>query len=217
MKYKLFVFDWDGTLMDSQAHIVDTFQSSIRDLDLPSRTDDEIKNIIGLGMNEAIKVIFPQLKDTFYPAFIERYRYHFLVDSQTRSALFPDTLAVLEQLSEQGHYLAVATGKGRGGLRRVLKETGLARYFHSTRCADETTSKPHPQMLLEIIEELDAQPHETLMIGDTEYDLEMASNAGVAALGVNTGVHDRDRLLRHNPVGCITDIGEMLAWLKTLN
>jgi len=214
MKYKLFVFDWDGTLMDSQAHIVSSFQSSILDLSLPPKTDDEIKNIIGLGMREAILALFPDLGDAFHPQFLERYRFHFLVDSQSRSELFPGTLEVLEELSQRDHLLAVATGKGESGLKRVLKETELTHFFHSTRCADQTVSKPHPQMLLEIMEELDTKSIETLMIGDTEYDLEMASNAGVDSLAVNTGVHDRERLLSHDPVGCINHIGEMLHWLN---
>ncbi len=203
--------------MDSQVHIVASFQSSIRDLALPAKSDDEVKNIIGLGMGEAITAVFPDIGDSFHPQFIERYRHHFLIDSQSRSELFPGTLEVLEQLTQMGHFLAVATGKGQSGLKRVLKETGLGHYFHSTRCADETTSKPHPQMLLEIMEELDAQPNETLMIGDTEYDLEMASNAGVASLAVSTGVHERERLLRHEPVACIAHIGEMLGWMNDAN
>jgi len=214
MKYKLFVFDWDGTLMDSQAHIVASFQSSIRDLALPPKDDNEIKNIIGLGMKEAINALFPQGDDSFHVLLMERYRYHYLIDSQSRSELYPGAHEALEKLTQLGHLLAVATGKGKTGLKRVLKETGLGPFFHSTRCADETSSKPHPQMLLEIMEELDMQPDETLMIGDTEYDLEMASNAGVASLAVSTGVHERERLLSHNPVACIAHIGEMLGWLQ---
>ena len=143
-----------------------------------------------------------------------RYRYHFLVSHKSQSELFPGALEVLEALTEQGHYLAVATGKGRTGLRSVLKDTGLDYFFHTTRCADETTSKPHPQMLLEIMDELDVPADETLMIGDTEYDMEMATNAGVAALAVSTGIHERERLLSHDPVACIGHIGEMLDWMQ---
>ncbi len=217
MKYKLFVFDWDGTLMDSEAHIVSSFQASIQDLSLSAKSDDEIKNIIGLGLKEAIDALYPGNDEAFLAQLVARYRHHFLVSHKTQSELFPGTLEVLEALTEQGHYLAVATGKGQAGLRRVLKDTGLGFYFHATRCADETTSKPHPQMLLEIMDELDVAAHETLMIGDTEYDMEMATNAGVAALAVSTGIHERERLLSHDPVACIGHIGEMLDWMQDLN
>jgi len=207
------VFDWDGTLMDSQAHIVGSFQSSISDLSLAARENDEIKNIIGLGMTEAITALYPDSDEIFHARLIDRYRYHYLLDSLSKSELYAGAQRLLSELTQRGHYLAVATGKGKAGLQRVLKQTALEGYFHSTRCADETTSKPHPQMLLEIMDELDMSPEETLMIGDTEYDLEMASNAGVASLAVNTGVHERERLMSHNPVGCIAHVGEMLDWL----
>lgn len=215
MNYKLFVFDWDGTLMDSAAHIVSSFQASIDDLSLPSKSDDEVKNIIGLGLKEAVDALFPDEDNAFHVNLVDRYRYHFLAGDQTKSELFPGALELLDELTELGHFLAVATGKGRLGLARVLKDTGLNTFFHSTRCADETASKPDPLMLMEILQELDIQPHEALMIGDTEYDMEMATNAGVAALAVSTGVHERERLISHKPVGCIDHIGDMSAWLQS--
>ena len=220
MKYKLFVFDWDGTLMDSQAHIVSSFQSSINDLSLPAKTDEEVKNIIGLGLREAINALFeeqyPAEKLDFHEALVDRYRYHFFADHASRSELFTGATDVLAALEPLDCYLAVATGKGRNGLKRVLDETGLKQYFHSTRCADETASKPDPLMLREIMDELDIPAQQTIMIGDTEYDLEMAKNAGVDALAVSTGVHSRERLLSHQPVTCINHIGEMLGWLETI-
>lgn len=216
MKYRLFIFDWDGTLMDSEAHIVSSFQSSINDLGLPQRSNEAVKNIIGLGLKEAIDALFPNQAAGFHDKLVERYRYHYLLDHVSRSELFSGAVDVLDALEQDEHFMAIATGKGRNGLKRVLDETGIKSYFHATRCADETASKPNPLMLTEIMDELDMSREETLMIGDTEYDLEMASNAGVDSLAVSTGIHEKDRLLGHNPVGCIDHIGQMLDWLESI-
>jgi phosphoglycolate phosphatase len=154
-----------------------------------------------------------------YQDLVERYRHHFLVQDDTPSELFTGVDALLTALNERGHYLAVATGKGRVGLEKSLDETGLREYFHYTRCADETRSKPHPQMLEEIMDRLGVTPHETLMVGDTEFDLEMANNAGTAALAVSYGVHDKQRLLACNPLDCVDDVPALHGWLvntKTL-
>ncbi|MEJ2398791.1 MAG: HAD-IA family hydrolase, partial [Gammaproteobacteria bacterium] len=120
---------------------------------------------------------------------------------------------LLMALRERGHYLAIATGKGRVGLDKALDETGLRGYFDYTRCADETRSKPHPQMLEEIMERLGVNNRETLMVGDTEYDLQMAKNAGTAALAVSYGVHEKQRLLACQPLACVDDSVSLQQWL----
>lgn len=213
--FNLLVFDWDGTLMDSEASIVSCMQSAIADLGCEPRSGEAIKNIIGLGLREAIDTLYPGTDDAFLQAMVERYRYHFLGGGSDRAELFPGAAQTIRELSEAGYLLAVATGKGRKGLDMVLEKTGLGQYFHTTRCADETFSKPHPQMLEEVMDELGAEPHETLMIGDTEYDMQMASNARTHALAVSYGVHDRQRLLQHGPLHCLDAIDELGEWLAT--
>lgn len=215
-RFKLLVFDWDGTVMDSAPRIVACMHAAIRDLALEPLTDAAIRNIIGLGLREAIDSLFPGRDDAFHQHFVERYRYYFLSADQTPAALFPMAGETLRSLRAEGYLMAVATGKGRHGLDRVLDESGLRELFHVTRCADETRSKPHPQMLLEIMEEVAVSPERTLMIGDTEYDMEMAGKAGTAALAATYGVHERSRLLRHSPLGCIDAIDELAGWLASM-
>ncbi|MFQ5644926.1 MAG: HAD-IA family hydrolase, partial [Thiogranum sp.] len=127
--------------------------------------------------------------------------------------LFPGASETLHLLKESGLLLAVATGKGRAGLDKVLSGTGLQEIFSATRCSDETQSKPHPQMLMEILDELGTEPRQALMIGDTEYDLLMALNAGVSPVAVSYGVHERERLMQHQPLACLDNISELVDWL----
>lgn len=211
--YELLVFDWDGTLMDSEARIVACLRAAIGDLQLPARDDAALRNIIGLGLTESIDMLFPGSDLQLHRALTERYRHHFLVTDPTPSQLFAGAAETLERLAAAGYLLAVATGKGRRGLDAVLDETGLRPLFHATRCADETFSKPHPQMLLELMDVLGVEPGATLMIGDTEYDMAMARNANTAALAVSYGVHAPERLHRHGPLGCLDRIGDLPAWL----
>ena len=209
MQHKLIVFDWDGTLMDSEARIVACMRKSIADLNFPERSDNEIKNIIGLGLREAVITLFDELTENDYQALVDRYRYHFLTGDKTPSLLFDGVKELLNKLLDRGHFLAVATGKARRGLDRVLDETDLRIVFHATRCADECFSKPHPQMLEEIMDELGMAPAETLMVGDTEYDLMMANNAGTQSLAVSYGVHSRQRLLDCGPLGIVDTVSQL--------
>ncbi len=211
--FRLLIFDWDGTLMDSEARIVACVRAAAEDLDLAVPTDDETRNIIGLGLTEAVTTLFPGSDEEQVHRVAARYRHHFLGGNPTPSSLFPGARSVLETLAERDYLLAVATGKGRLGLDQSLAETGLERFFHATRCADETFSKPHPEMLHQLMDELGAAPGETLMIGDTEYDMEMAVNAGTERLAVAYGVHPPERLARHAPLGCLARIGELVSWL----
>jgi phosphoglycolate phosphatase len=212
-EFKLLVFDWDGTLMDSEARIVACMQAAAADLGLTVPHDESVRNIIGLGLREAVTALIPGADDALIQRVADQYRSHFLERNQTPSQLFPGAAEVLWALHGQGYLLAVATGKGRHGLDRVLAETGCERVFHATRCADETFSKPHPEMLLQLMDELGVEAAETLMIGDTEYDLQMASNARARSLAVSYGVHPRERLLQHGPVGCLDDIRDLTHWL----
>jgi phosphoglycolate phosphatase len=211
---KLLVFDWDGTLMDSQARILNCMRAAIREMGAATRSDEEILNIIGLGLAEAIQTLYPEQNRAFVNVIAESYREHFLELDQTPSALFDKVREVLQGLRESGYLLAVATGKARQGLEKGFETTQLQELFHSSRCADETTSKPHPHMLQEIITDLGMSPAETLMIGDTEYDMQMSNHAGTHALAVSYGVHALPRLMRHNPLGYIDAIAELPQWLE---
>lgn len=216
---KLIVFDWDGTLMDSEAHIVECMQAAITDLGLEARNDEQVKNIIGLGLNEAVTALYPQADAGLVRAMADKYRVHWLA-SEKASELFPGVEATLNLLKQEGFRLAVATGKGRCGLDKVLGETGLAHLFDATRCSDETRSKPHPLMLEQLMQQLNIAPTQTVMIGDTEYDMEMASNAGAHSIAVSYGVHAWPRLQRHAPLTCldhITELGDWLAELGSIN
>jgi phosphoglycolate phosphatase len=214
MKFELLIFDWDGTLMDSEARIVSCVEAAVRDLEMPVPDTQAISNIIGLGLKEAVHQLFPNGDDQLHLQIAARYRVHFFSDKEAPSQLFDGVRETLQELADRGHILAVATGKGRQGLDYALETTGLGAFFHLTRCADETFSKPHPEMLNQILELSGMDPHQALMIGDTEYDLEMAVNAGISSLGVTYGVHAADRLRKHNPLDCIDDIAEIPKWLE---
>jgi len=211
-RFELLVFDWDGTLMDSAGAIVASIQESCRDLGLPVPERERASHIIGLGLKDALAYAVPELPPSDYGKLAERYRHHYLArDSDLE--LFPGMREMLAALKRQGYLLAVATGKSRAGLERVLEATQLKQYFDSSRCADETHSKPHPAMLQELMQELLIEPEATLMIGDTAHDLQMAVNAGVPALAVSYGAHPRDSLTALNPLGCVDTPQELLPWL----
>ncbi len=200
--------------MDSEARIVACVEAAVADLGLASPGRDAIRNIIGLGLREAVHTLFPEAGDHLHIEIAERYRVNFFTSDEAPSALFEGAREVLETLHQSGYLLAVATGKGRSGLNHALETTGLAHLFHATRTADETFSKPHPEMLHQILDELGMLPQQALMIGDTEYDLQMALNARMPSLGVDYGVHDRERLLKHRPLACLGRITEILPWLE---
>jgi len=212
-KFDLLVFDWDGTLMDSAGAIAFSIQAASRDVGLSAPTDSEARHIIGLGLNEAIAALFPDLPRSDYAALVERYRHYYLTQD-TEIPLFAGAAETIAALREEGFLLAVATGKGRRGLDRVFEQTGLGHYFHTSRCADECFSKPHPCMLLEIMDELGVPQAKTLMIGDTSHDLQMASNAGVSSVGVSYGAHPRGGLLELSPLACADSFGELSRWLS---
>lgn len=217
MRFRLLVFDWDGTLMDSEAHIVACMQQAARDVDLAPISREAGRDVIGLGLHEAASVLLPDTSDKDRRRFAERYREHFLASAfrngQPASRFFPGARKTLEKLRARGYLLAVATGKGRHGLDRAMQATGTRESFHATRCADETASKPDPRMLVELTQELGVEPAHTVMVGDTEYDMQMARSAGAAAVAVSYGVHERERLMACEPLTCLERIGDLVTWL----
>jgi phosphoglycolate phosphatase len=212
-RFELLIFDWDGTLMDSAGVIVDSIQRACADLGLDIPDERAARQIIGLGLTEALQTLLPDLAATDYPLLVERYRHHYL-GRDADIPLFPHVPSGIAALADSGFTLAVATGKSRVGLARALAATGLGPRFAATRCADQTHSKPHPAMVLELIDALDADPARTLVIGDTSHDLLMAANAGVASLGVTYGAHTADDLRPHAPLALCDSFQAVHAWLN---
>jgi phosphoglycolate phosphatase len=211
-QFDLLVFDWDGTLMDSAAAIADSLQAACRDLGLPVPSVEQARYVIGLGLDDAMAHILPGLDPNHFPSVRERYRVHFL-ERDAGTSLFPGAAETITGLHGSGYLLAVATGKSRRGLDRALATTGLGPYFHATRCADEGHAKPHPGMLLGLMEQLGVAGDRTLMVGDTTHDMEMARAAGVPRLGVAYGAHAKESLLGYEPVACVDDFESLRQWL----
>jgi len=211
--FDLLVFDWDGTLMDSIASIVACTRATMEELELPLLPDQTIRDTIGLGLRETLEILSPGGGEAMFERVLECYRKHWVATWRDRPLLFAGVREMLEGLAEEGYLLAIATGKSRRGLDHVLQETGLAPLFHATRTVDEAHSKPHPQMLLAILDELGVAPRSAVMIGDTTWDLEMARSAGTASIGVCTGSHGREELERLAPLTCLREVVELPGWL----
>jgi phosphoglycolate phosphatase len=212
-QFDLIVFDWDGTLMDSTATIVKCIQASAKDLGLPIPSREAASHVIGLGLGEALQIALPDVDPKYYPRMVERYRYHYL-SKDHELTLFDGVPDMLQELSQQGYFLAVATGKSRVGLNRSLNAAGLLSTFDATRCADETFSKPHPAMLQELTRELGQDLRRTVMIGDTTHDLMMAQNAGSSGIAVEYGAHPFEELQACNPIYSARSVPELHQWLN---
>ncbi len=200
--------------MDSAARIVTCMQRAATDTGNPIPPPAAIRHIIGLGMHEAIAILFPNMDNDDANALIAAYRAHWLSDNIAPSSLFPGAEQMLRTLAEAGYLLAVATGKSRRGLNKILDETRLGHLFDMTRCADETRSKPDPQMVHDILIDLNTEPANAIVIGDTEYDMQMAGNARVDAAGVAHGVHGVQQLQQHGALHIFTNLDEIPGWLK---
>jgi phosphoglycolate phosphatase len=212
-RFDLIVFDWDGTLFDSTALITRCIQAACADLDLPVPSDEDASWVIGLGLVDALQRAAPALPRERYKELAERYRHHYFA-RQHELVLFEGTLAMLSDLHGRGHLLGVATGKSRRGLDAALETAQLRGMFHATRTADETASKPDPRMLLELMDELGAAPARTLMIGDTTHDLQLAANAGTAALGVGYGAHAHASFEGFATEHVAHSVAELHDWLR---
>lgn len=210
--FDLIAFDWDGTLIDSTALIAGSLQQAAADLGLVVPSHQDAQHVIGLSLVDAMAWLFPDLDADRYEALIERYRFHYLKQDGD-IALFAGVRELLNSLREKGYLLAVATGKARRGLDRALLLADLGKFFDATRCADETFSKPHPQMLLELMEELMVDPSRVLMVGDTTHDLQMAANAGTAAVAVTCGAHPPEQLSTEAHLAMLPDVNGLAEWL----
>lgn len=213
----LIIFDWDGTILDSAEKIVSCMQLAAEDCGYPQCSNVEIRNIIGLELSLAIQTLYPKLSPAEVLLLREAYVKQFLLADITPCGFFPDVEATLYSLKKAGHTLCVATGKSRRGLDRVFGHLPISDLFSASRCADETASKPDPLMLVQLCETFAVAPEAALMVGDTEYDLEMASRIGMPSVGVSYGAHHADRLQGWRPVVIIDAFKELLAVVEGLN
>jgi phosphoglycolate phosphatase len=212
-RYDLIVFDWDGTVMDSTEVIASSIQAACRDLDLSVPSDEAARHVIGMGLGDALRHAVPDAPESMYEPLVARYKYHFLAQDAA-IPLFEGARETIAELHGAGYWIAVATGKSRIGLNRALQASDMAEYFHATRTADQTFSKPHPAMLLEIMDELGLEPARTLMVGDTTHDLQMAINAGVDAVGMTHGAHPVEQLWALQPLALLHDFTGLRKWLR---
>lgn len=212
--FRLLVFDWDGTLMDSIGSIVECARAAAIELGVEPAPEEVMRSAVGLGLADTIERLLPGAGPDEARRLIDAYRRHWVETYRARPRLYPRTVEVLEDLADAGYQLALATGKGRRGLDHDLAATGLAGRFLATRTADEAPSKPHPRMLLDLLDEVGAGPAESLMIGDSRWDLEMARNAGVAAVAVATGSWPREELAGWGPLTTLGGVAELPEWLR---
>lgn len=212
LRFDLIAFDWDGTLYDSTRLIVRCIQAAVIDVGGAKPSENDAAWVIGLGLAEALARAAPDVPKEKYPELGARYRYHYL-QHQDDIVLFDGVLQMLDALRERGHRLAVATGKSRRGLNEALRSVALRDRFDASRTADETFGKPHPRMLLELMEELDVSPERTLMIGDTTHDLQLAQNAGCASVGVSYGAHEPESFDEFKPLHVAHSVAGLQAWL----
>jgi phosphoglycolate phosphatase len=211
--YELLIFDWDGTLSDSIGRIVEAMRTAAGLAGRPVRDELAIKGIIGLGLPEAIRTLYPDITANDLIDFRQHYADSYMAMDVEPSRLFDGVRESLEAFRAEGYRMAVATGKARRGLDRVLKAHGWLEYFDATRAADETASKPDPLMLNEIMEHCGVQPEKALMVGDASFDLQMARNAGMDSVAVGYGAQALDSLLQFEPRLAINHFSELRAWL----
>lgn len=212
--YELIIFDWDGTLVDSLGYVVECVEKAIAETGLKSPPAADIRKHIGRSATEVLQTIFPDESKITLNQIIENYRKHFFSANEDRIRLFAGVHETLHQLHNAQYTLAIATGKGRRGLITELAATQLTSLFSASRTADDAQSKPHPQMVLELLDELQIPAHKALVIGDTTYDILMAKNAGVEAIAVTYGGHSIDELKEAEPKGYINEFASITQYLK---
>ncbi len=212
-RYDLIVFDWDGTVMDSTALISGSIQAACRDLGLAVPDDETARHVIGLGLDQALRYAVPDLSEQRRPELVERYRHHFLLQDE-KIPLFDGARETIIELHQTGYQLAVATGKSNAGLSRAMQATDMKQYFQATRTADQTFSKPHPAMLLELMDELNVSAERTLMVGDTTHDVLMAQNAQVDVVAIEHGAHSAAQLQQLNPLALVGNFAQLRTWFQ---
>ena len=211
----LFIFDWDGTLIDSKAKITQSMQLAAEEMGWQPLEAALIHNIIGLSLPEAIHHLYPDKDDVERAALRDFYAANFVrLDEEKSSDFFPHVISTMNQLRQQGHLLSIATGKSRKGLDRLLRDLNMMDYFDATRCGDETLSKPNPLMLEQLLMCFGVGAGDAVMIGDTEYDMEMARRINMPRIAVSYGAHHIDRLRSYEPELCLDGFDQLLVWDK---
>lgn len=216
--YDLLIFDWDGTLADSIGQIVRSMQIAIAELGWEPRSDAEIGSLVGLGLSDGLRRLYPGIRTAQVNELLGCFRQQWLAlgTGQAEAPLFAGAEDALYGLSDAGYLLAVATGKSRKGLDRALVwHRSLRPLFMATRTADETADKPHPLMLNELLQELDLDVSRALMIGDTEYDSAMAAAIGMDSVGVATGVHPPERIQKAGARMILPSVSALPDWLAS--
>ncbi len=211
-KYTFVIFDWDGTLMDSTGRIVSSMQEAARIHQISVPSAERIKSSIGLSMQGVMDYVFPDMDPKLEPDFFKTYRDQYVEHDQTPSPLFPGSLELLHWLKSQNVIVAVATGKARHGLKRVLDMTDLNDFFDFSICADEAESKPHPEMIYQLLKQSNMKAEQALMLGDSIHDLKMAQNAQVDSIGVTSGASLYAELEHHNPVTILESVCRLKSW-----
>src|SRR5690554_422911 len=214
MTIKAVIFDWDGTVVDSVEHIVYCLHHASLTIGFPALERPAYRDIIGLGLVEALRQLYPDITQPQMTVMRDAYSSYFMATSANHQRVFAGMTDILEDLHVSQRHCAVATGKSRRGLDLALQASQLSPWFHFTRCADECRSKPDPTMLREILTHLKLEPHEAVMIGDTRYDMQMAANIGMPAIGVTWGVHPTETLAQHNPQAIVSDMSELRQLLR---
>ncbi len=209
MRQKVVIFDWDGTLVDSVDHIADSLHQAATDMGFPAREREAYRDIIGLGIEEALEALYPGIGAEGMNGIREGYRRYFFTKMATPQNVFAGIEKLLVDLRLSGYGCAVATGKSRHGLDAALASSELGRHFDITRCADETCSKPDPTMLVEILEYYRIDPQDAVMVGDTRYDLDMAQRIGMPSVGVEWGVHSREVLGQYAPIAVVNNVVDL--------
>jgi len=210
--FDLIVWDWDGTLADSAGMITNAIVQAAAQVGLPALDSNAARNIIGLGLKESIHALYGDIPVDKAQALASQYSANYYAGEQA-IPLFEGVKETIVELNRRGYKLAVATGKGRRGLNLALEHCGLGNYFHTTRTMDECFSKPHPQMLDEIMDTCVTTHERTLMIGDTSYDLQMAKNASVQSVAVTYGAHSQDKLMGYNSIQMFHQFNDLSDWL----
>ncbi|CAH9055226.1 hypothetical protein PSECIP111951_01197 [Pseudoalteromonas holothuriae] len=213
MQYKLVIFDWDGTIMDSVPKIVNTLKLAAEKVGVSVPCDDKAAAIIGLSLDTAVATLFPD-DNQHWAALIKAYQHQYVHGDNTATPLFDNAHNYIHQLKSQGVLLAVATGKSRAGLERMLLQTGLGQYFVTTRTADEANSKPSPDMINQILDELDIAIEDVVMIGDSLLDMKMAENAGVDAIAMSCGAASAEQLQQSSALTICENYQQLESFLQ---
>jgi phosphoglycolate phosphatase len=218
-KLRLVIFDCDGTLVDSQHTIVGCFQSAFEDVGLPVPEAEAIRRNVGLSVHEFIRRLVPEVSEDRIEQVREGYRVAYTAmrsHADFDEPLYPGLVETLDRLEDSGHLFGVATGKSLPGLKRTLDFHGLLKRFVTLQTADLNPGKPDPTMISQAIKETGVEPVDAVMIGDTSFDMEMARNAGVLAIGVSWGYHTSQDLYDAGARAVVDTFDELPSLLPAL-